>query len=38
MGVIFLMIGLGISFSFATLWPLILIAIGASLLINQFFD
>lgn len=38
MGVIFLMIGLGINFSFSMLWPLILIAIGASLLINQFFD
>jgi len=37
-GVIFLMIGLGINFSFSMLWPLILIAIGASLLINQFFD
>lgn len=38
LGVIFLMIGLGMSFSFATLWPVILIAIGASLLINQLVD
>lgn len=38
LGVTFLMIGLGMSFSFAALWPVILIAIGASLLINQLVD
>jgi hypothetical protein len=31
-----LMIGLGFGFSFSTLWPLIIIAIGISLLFNQF--
>ena len=35
LGVALLMVGLGIGFSFATLWPLILIAIGISILINH---
>ncbi len=35
LGVVFLMLGLGMNFGFSTLWPVILIAIGASLLINQ---
>jgi tRNA A-37 threonylcarbamoyl transferase component Bud32 len=37
-GVALLMVGLGFGFSFATLWPLIIIAIGVSLLFNQFVD
>jgi serine/threonine protein kinase len=36
LGVALLMVGLGFGFSFATLWPLIIIAIGISLLFNQF--
>jgi hypothetical protein len=36
LGVALLMIGLGFRFSFSTLWPLIIIAIGISLLFNQF--
>jgi serine/threonine protein kinase len=35
LGVALLMFGLGIGFSLATLWPLILIAIGISILINH---
>ena len=35
MGVVFLMIGLGLGVSFASIWPLILIAIGASMLISR---
>ncbi len=38
LGVVLLMIGLGIGFSFATLWPLILIAIGVSLLVSRLTD
>lgn len=38
LGVVFLMIGLGIGFSFGSLWPLILIAIGVSLLISRLTD
>jgi serine/threonine protein kinase len=38
LGVALLMIGLGFGFSFATLWPLIIIAVGLSLLFNQFVD
>jgi serine/threonine protein kinase len=35
LGVILLMVGLGVGFSFASLWPLILIVIGISILINH---
>ncbi len=35
MGVVLLMIGLGLGVSFASIWPLILIAIGASMLISR---
>lgn len=35
LGVVLLMLGLGIGFSFTSLWPLILIAIGISILINH---
>ena len=37
-GVILLMLGLGIGISFATIWPLIIIVIGLSLLFNHLFD
>ena len=37
-GVILLMLGLGIGISFATIWPLIVIVIGLSLLFNHLFD
>ncbi len=38
LGSILMMVGLGGAFGFGSLWPLILIAIGVSLLINRLFD
>ncbi len=38
LGVVLLMLGLGIGFSIGTLWPLILIMIGVSILINHLVD
>ena len=37
LGVILLMLGLGVGISFATIWPLIIIAIGLSILFNHLF-
>lgn len=38
LGVVLMTLGLGMGFGFASLWPLILIAIGASLFLNQLLD
>jgi serine/threonine protein kinase len=38
LGVVFLMVGLGMGFGFGSLWPLILIGVGISILINRLFD
>ena len=37
LGVVLLMLGLGIGISFATIWPLIIIAIGLGMLFNHLF-
>jgi hypothetical protein len=38
LGTVLLIIGLGLGVGFGSLWPLLLIGIGASLLINRLFE